>query len=493
MDDTSCSHSSKGGDDVPVGNECSVPTSDPISTTDDTPTTINDPSATTSDPPATTSEPMVTVTVPEEAIPSLEDALRRGRDYKKEGNLTMAEKMYQRALSGHEMKHGSEHQETLAIMVNLGNLYADKGEVGRAERLYRKVLDIRERTLGPNHESTLDGVFILGTLFSESGRLEEAEQLYRRALFGYEKTLGPSHTSTMDTLNNLANLLAGQGQFDGVEDMYKRILAFYDDAKVAGKEDAPRYTTLMNLGILHMRQDNLQEAEEELQQALIGQEKWLGPNHRLTLLNVANLGAVYANMQEVSKAKQAYRRALEGFERTLGFDSPLTIMVSQNMELLQTGVRNPIGSPKHDVETRPPALDDTDSNDETLEQQNKVGSGESTDLFRCVVCNSIRNAAFYTPVNLPTIAFTDHLLSQASEGCSSCQFLESILRLRTPEVFAQDDTSFYVSWRPGEQLEDRASSSPSKIIFWVRNGDSAAGEEDYQVFEVFTLPGKTFT
>ncbi|KAG9234678.1 hypothetical protein BJ875DRAFT_5473 [Amylocarpus encephaloides] len=154
------SYSSKDGIN---GNDYSVPTCNPSSVTNNTPPAL----VKTSKPPATASDIMETTNVSGEAIASLKDTIQRGCAYANEGNLAMAEKIYEQALSGCEMKHGSQHQATLAIMTTLGHLYADKGEAGKAERLYRKVLDVEEQTLGRDDKSTLGTVLNLGALLSE--------------------------------------------------------------------------------------------------------------------------------------------------------------------------------------------------------------------------------------------------------------------------------------------------------------------------------------
>lgn len=112
----------------------------------------------------------------------------------------------------------------------------------------------------------------------------------------------------INTLNNLSGILSRQGTFDEAEDVRRRILATYEDMEATKEGDTTRRAMPMNLGITHMIQNKLQEAEEEVQQALVSQETRLGPHHRHILMNVAWFGKLYTKMYEVLKAAQAYQR-----------------------------------------------------------------------------------------------------------------------------------------------------------------------------------------
>ncbi|KAI0440519.1 hypothetical protein F4803DRAFT_527013 [Xylaria telfairii] len=180
MESTSSFHSSEGSAVVPTKVICSVTTSNPARTTN-----------------ATSGE---TEAAPNEATSSGEDSHQQRRDHHREVNIYMIEERFQQTLLENEMQYGPEHQNTVEIMVILGDLYIiDKGEFGKAERFYRKALSIRERTFGYNHESTIACMSKLAALFSESGRFEEAEHLCKQALPSLEKTVGRSHILTMNT------------------------------------------------------------------------------------------------------------------------------------------------------------------------------------------------------------------------------------------------------------------------------------------------------
>ncbi|KAJ5624187.1 hypothetical protein N7510_000496 [Penicillium lagena] len=128
--------------------------------------------------------------------------------------LLAAEKMYQRALAGHE--------KALGPPIDPRHCQQSQGRLDQAEQMYQRALAGREKALGANHPSTLITVNNLGVLYWTKGRLDQAEQMYQLALAGREKALGADHPSTINTVNNLAVLYRDQGKLDQAQRMHQR-------------------------------------------------------------------------------------------------------------------------------------------------------------------------------------------------------------------------------------------------------------------------------
>jgi tetratricopeptide (TPR) repeat protein len=75
-----------------------------------------------------------------------------------------------------------------------------------------------------------------------------------------------------------------------------------------------------NLGVLHVEQGKLDEAEQMYLRALAGYEKALGRDHTLTLNTVNHLGILYRRQGRIDEAEEMYRRALVGYEKPSGLD-----------------------------------------------------------------------------------------------------------------------------------------------------------------------------
>ena len=255
-----------------------------------------------------------------------------GNLYAAQGKLEAAKGMCQRAVTGYEKTLGSGHTSTLDAVVNLGTIHAKQGELDVAELMYERALAGKEKTLGSNDISMLDVVDNLGNLYAIQGKLDAAEQMYQRSLAGRRKTLGSDHISIMETVSNLGNLYRDQGKLDEAEQMYRRALAGYE--KAYGPDHISMMRTLNNFGLLYRDQGKLDEAEQMYQRALAGFEKAHGPDHISAMETVSNLGTLYRDQGKLDEAEQMYQRALAGFEKAYGPDDTSTLTTVRNLGLL---------------------------------------------------------------------------------------------------------------------------------------------------------------
>jgi len=81
----------------------------------------------------------------------------------------------------------SASAEICGAFHNLGGLYTDQGKPAEAEKMYRRALDGHEKAWGSDHTFTLFTVNNLGTLYADQGKHGEAKKMYRRALDEHEK------------------------------------------------------------------------------------------------------------------------------------------------------------------------------------------------------------------------------------------------------------------------------------------------------------------
>ena len=100
-----------------------------------------------------------------------------------------------------EIEYASD--DFLEIYLTFGGFYRDHCRLEDAERIYERALVGHEKAFGVDHPTTLDTVNKLGLLYIDQGRLADAEGMYERALSGRETALGRDHTSTLATVNSL--------------------------------------------------------------------------------------------------------------------------------------------------------------------------------------------------------------------------------------------------------------------------------------------------
>lgn len=106
----------------------------------------------------------------------------------------------------------SDHPDTLAAGINLGNAQRVAGDSAEAtDRIDRTVRRYRD-SLGPDHPYTHGSALNLALVHRQVGRLDEARALLEEALNGLENSLGHDHHYTLTCLVNLATTSALRGE-----------------------------------------------------------------------------------------------------------------------------------------------------------------------------------------------------------------------------------------------------------------------------------------
>ena len=164
-------------------------------------------------------------------LPEAAEVLGRAGTYLRERGLyTLAEPLFQRALSIREQQLGPEHPLVASTLHGLADLYAQQGEYERAEPLFQRALHIREQQLGSENALVADPLRGLATLYTQQGKYPVAEPLFQRALRICEQRLGAEHLETARVLHDFACFHQIQGQIGEAALMYQRALLIREHA-----------------------------------------------------------------------------------------------------------------------------------------------------------------------------------------------------------------------------------------------------------------------
>ncbi|KAF2434896.1 TPR-like protein [Tothia fuscella] len=256
-----------------------------------------------------------------------------GMLYTDQGRLDEAEKMYQRALQGYKKAFGPDNiRSTLVTVNNLGTLYATQGKLAEADKMFIWALQGYEKIPEPTHKFILTTVHNLGRLYMTQGKSTEAEEMFARALQGKEKAFGLKHKSTLSTINNLGLLYLDQDKLHGAESMFTRAMQGYEEA--VGLKHISILDTINNLGVVYTKQGRLAEAEKMFTRALQGTEEAVGSKHMLTLTTMNDLGKLRVDQNKLDEAGEIYMRALQGWEETVGPKHISTLSTISNLGAL---------------------------------------------------------------------------------------------------------------------------------------------------------------
>jgi tetratricopeptide (TPR) repeat protein/nucleoside phosphorylase len=261
------------------------------------------------------------------------DLLNRTGFYVHEHALySIAEPLYQQALTICKQQSGTTHPNTATVLNNLALLYQEQGKYAKAEPLLKRALLIREQQLGASHPETALSLNNLGTLYRNQGKYAKAEPLLERALLIREQQLGASHPETALSLNTLAGLYCRQGKYSEAEPLLERALAIYEQQLGATHPEIS--TALNNLAGLYYDQARYSEAEPLLERALLIREQQLGASHPETATSLNDLALLYQEQGKYSEAEPLLERALAIYEQQLGATHPSASAVLNNLALL---------------------------------------------------------------------------------------------------------------------------------------------------------------
>jgi tetratricopeptide (TPR) repeat protein len=136
--------------------------------------------------------------------------MRLGSLYQAQGQYSLAEPPYQRALSIWEQALGPDHPWVVYPLNGLATLSREQGKYSLAERLYQRALTIGQQQ--PGHPETATTLHDLAHFYELRNQSDQALVLYQQALAIREQRLGSEHPRTLETRTRYAHLRVACGR-----------------------------------------------------------------------------------------------------------------------------------------------------------------------------------------------------------------------------------------------------------------------------------------
>ena len=159
-----------------------------------------------------------------------------------------------------------DHPGVVHSLISSMRAWRSHKDHAEAERLGKRVLPVFERTLGILHDDTRAVVVELGHALEHQHKRAEADQLYDRWLQAAEAAWGPAHSRVnllvghiIYEINVLARSLLWAGNTPEAESMFCRALTLAERLP-----DGYDRTVLLELGNLYGKQGRYEEAEKLL-------------------------------------------------------------------------------------------------------------------------------------------------------------------------------------------------------------------------------------
>lgn len=128
-----------------------------------------------------------------------------------------------------------------------------------------------------------------------------------------------AETESWETLNTAGMLAYQEKNFDTAKELFERALEPLEQ----GEHPDPRTaTTFNNLGAVHEKLGEYEQAELRYRNSLAVIEILQGPHHPDIVMGLNNLASLYFAQKEFEKAEPLWKRALEISEGILGDSHP---------------------------------------------------------------------------------------------------------------------------------------------------------------------------
>jgi CHAT domain-containing protein/tetratricopeptide (TPR) repeat protein len=260
------------------------------------------------------------------------------------GRSGEAEVRYGRARAAVANQPDKQARLLLARIENdLAELHVRANRFEAARAGFATALAINEAELPPDAIDTAKNLSNLGDAYARMGAHHLAEPLFGRALQMMEAKLGLEHPDVATVLNNLASVHRNQGLLSKALPLFERALAIRRARLDAGHPDLAQ--SYNNLGWLYQnlaeRASEAGEAAEAARQldraatlfdeALVGLESRLGPEHARVGMIKNNLAVVQFGQRRYAEAEALFKAAIDVRGGQLGAEHP---DVAQSMHRL---------------------------------------------------------------------------------------------------------------------------------------------------------------
>lgn len=172
-----------------------------------------------------------------------------------------------------------------------------------------------------------------------------------------------AEAESWETLNTAGMLAYQEKDFVEAKELFERALELLEQ----GEHPDPRAaTTFNNLGAVHEKLGEYEEAELRYRNSLAVIEIIQGPNHPDIAMGLNNLAALYFSQNDFRKAEPLWKRALEISERILGDSHPhlvqplvtlgMVTQAQQKFDQAETFYVRAIRITEHSLNTQHPRL-----------------------------------------------------------------------------------------------------------------------------------------
>ncbi|CVK90685.1 uncharacterized protein FPRN_07256 [Fusarium proliferatum] len=226
-------------------------------------------------------------------------------------------------LSVAETLFGSEHVETLHILVMLTEVLVHQGRYKSAEETTRRAVAGYQKTVMGDDIRTLDALELLGQVLLCQGLDRQASKLLEELLDTKRVALGDEHRSTVSCMALLTTVYLSQHQWGKSALLAERVLEI--SKRIWGEADDITQRSMADLGLAYIQFGRLEESKQLIGQALKLSKNIFGEEHPGTLNTMSYLQALYARQSDWGQAVSIAMQVTNAYMKVFGEEHPRTL------------------------------------------------------------------------------------------------------------------------------------------------------------------------
>ncbi|WP_338947329.1 DUF4037 domain-containing protein [Fusobacterium nucleatum] len=263
------------------------------------------------------------------------DELNKQREkYQIEGNILKEIEILREILVETEKQYGSESDEYIKALNELGGTLKYVGYYDEAENNLKNSLEIIKKKYGDNNLAYATTLLNLTEVYRFAQKFNLLEENYKKIVKIYQDNSADNSFSYAGLCNNFGLYYQNIGDMKSAYDLHLKsldILKNYDS-----EEYLLEYAvTLSNLFNPSYQLGMKKKAVEYLNKAIDIFEKNVGTEHPLYSASLNNMAIYYYNEGKLNRAIEFFKRAVEISKKTMGVDSDNYKNILSNIKFIK--------------------------------------------------------------------------------------------------------------------------------------------------------------
>ena len=263
------------------------------------------------------------------------DELNKQREkYQIEGNILKEIEILREILVETEKQYGSESDEYIKALNELGGTLKYVGYYDEAENNLKNSLEIIKKKYGDNNLAYATTLLNLTEVYRFAQKFNLLEENYKKIVKIYQDNSADNSFSYAGLCNNFGLYYQNIGDMKSAYDLHLKsldILKNYDS-----EEYLLEYAvTLSNLFNPSYQLGMKKKAVEYLNKAIDIFEKNVGTEHPLYSASLNNMAIYYYNEGKLNRAIEFFKRAAEISKKTMGVDSDNYKNILSNIKFIK--------------------------------------------------------------------------------------------------------------------------------------------------------------